>query len=275
MSRKYEFKNPFFNEYVFHCIVTATEEQKSNLPFDLYAFAHKENKAKDFADNASMEKKMAMLMHLGVGVSIWFAPPEFMNTTDLRATYDEYLSNKRKDSQMRMIKNKSFVMTDRDTMAQLVMMAQNCHDETFIMNRDYFQITEKLTLASEAKLDSVELARPAMVEFSLLCKFLLSVFKHHDHSEGPIGYNEVELSILLYLFVHRQAYIDQKNIANYLTPTYSKQQTRTSLIRLRQRRLIDLLPSTNHLVRKFSIASLGIKAIGNYLNRIVNETFNG
>jgi DNA-binding MarR family transcriptional regulator len=271
--RNYSITDPFFNEFVFNAIVNSSADQRARLPFDFYAVANFPGKAKIFADTATLERKMTMLSHLGISCSVWFSPPDHMNTEILQESMKEFKQMDRLTSQKKMIQNRQFVFCDRDMMASLNVMGQTCHHETFIMNRDYYQVTEQLTTLNDVKPSSIEAAKPAMSEYKLLTKFILQLILHRDMVDGLTSFKDLQLSILLYLFVHRNTYVDQKTISEYLYPAYKKSSVFDSLTRLRQRALIDRLPHSDRRIRRFAITGSGIQIVGNYMLRIVNQTF--
>jgi hypothetical protein len=265
---------PGFNEFVFYCIMSATNEQRQRLPFYLFNQATSKTKAKIFADKASMERKIQMLAYLGINFSLWFTKGETMNLDELMETLNGAADKlTRLTTQRRMIENKSFVFTDREVMAALHTKAQICHNDSFTYDRDYYKITKDLVAVDHDRSNSIEEAKSAMSEYKLLSKFLLALLMHKDHIDGLSVYKELELSIMLYLLIHRHTWVDQKAIAIDLTPPFTKNSIVSTLIRLRHRALIDRLPAKEKNVVKYTLTGLGTQIIGDYVRRCVNQAF--
>lgn len=269
-SRKYSLSDPAFNEFVYNSIATSTPDQRSRLPFDLHQHVTSKARIKKFVDTEPLERKLAMLAYLGIEVSVWLSPPEYMRKDIMLDTAKEF-ENDRYDQVNRMIRAKSFVFTDREIMSNMIMMAQNCHSETYIYNRDYHQLTNQITSLEEAKPGAADAAKEAMSEFKLLCKYNLHMLMQKDcHVDGFSTIKEIELAILFYLFIHRHDSVEPSAVCDYLYPAFQRTLVSSAILRLRESLYVNRLTATKKIV----ISGKGIQSIGNYLIRLNNQTFN-
>lgn len=261
--------DPFFNEFVFDCIVRAPGEARARLPYDLYKWAQTAAKAKQFSDSARLEVKLRMLTELGYAFALWVAPPEGLNYHTLLQTAEEYRDNRRADSIKKHLEGKNFVFTDREMMTMLVMMAQNCHSETYLINRDYHHLSNQVLEASRLELNTVEAARPALGDYKLLLKFVLSLLLNPEHVSGSTGFKPLELGVMIYLFLHRNAYAEQSALLDALGSQFKRAAILSALVRLRRGAYIDRCPASKKLI----LTGLGMHVLGCYLTRLTHLTF--
>lgn len=261
-SREYLVSDPNMNEYVFHCIVSAPPRLINKLPEDLFHHTKSIVKIRTFAQKASLEKKLEMLSHLGGAFSLMLHPPNYLTKIRMDKALLEYNAGKRLDTVNEMIKDKVFVITDKDVMAVHAIMSQNCHSETYMLNRDYALIAEDLVNTRYNNRDSE--VKSLMEDYKLTVKMILTTLLNQEHNMGQIGYKPREILVLLYLFINKSKYVDEQEIIKYFTTYIGKVSVRSAL---------GLLQNSLHVQRMpgkwwFSITGLGVQLVSSYVNRI-------
>lgn len=273
-KKKYRLNDPFFNEFIFHCIMTAPHDLKNKLPLELLRVTTTPEKAKGFAERASLEKKMEMYSRLGGAVSITFHPPDYLSKEKLHEILDGYLNDPdyRDKQTTEMINANVFVITDREIMAIHSLMAMNCHSETYSLNRDYAIIAAQVTSEKKFnnKLTDIEHIKSVMEDHKLLCKFMLYNLLHQNFADSLAGYNVRELMILIYLFLNRNKYVQMEQVQKFFQNTYSDNIVARTCYRLCESGHINQFTHT----WKYTISGTGIQVIAGYVNRILNQTLN-
>lgn len=268
----YQLNDPHFNEFVFFCISTAAQQQIAKLPTDLLRHTHSEFKIKAFSVKASLEKKIEMLSRLGVQCGLFFSVPENLKTDALKESYKSYILGQRLNDVNAMIANRQFVITSRDVMAVLAVMAQNCHSETYMLNRDYAILATEIAKAKniDKRIQDIGFVKEVMQDYKMLCKFLMYNIMHKDFVDATTGYSEKELLILLFLFINRSQFVPLAKIAQHYRTIYTSKQVSVVLHQLYQARHVERFP------RKFdySISGLGIQVLAQYIAKIINYTLN-
>lgn len=264
----YRIDDPFFSEYVFHVITTAKREQLNRVPFDLDKFTRSTTAAKAFAEKASLEQRLVMLSRLGIEWKLWVAPLPEMNKKIIIETLEKYKEENRLESVNKMIGDKHFVFGDRDIMTILGMMAQNCHSETYRINREYSRLCQEI-IDEETKLSTVESMKSLIEDNKLLTRFCLNVLLNQDYVDGQTAFDAEDIMVLNFLSLHRNTFIDQKRVIDKFSQ-YKQNTISRVLYKLHRAHYIDKFPAK----QRYCIANLGIQVLTNLLAKVVHRTVN-
>lgn len=264
----YRIDDPFFVEFVYHCIATAKREQLIRVPFDLDKFTKTPSAIKAFAEKASLEQRLVMLSRLGVEWKLWLAPMAEMNKQVIIETLQNYKEEARLESVNKMIGDKHFVFGDRDVMTILGMMAQNCHSETYRINRDYSLLAEQV-VEGETKLSNVESVKSLLEDHKLLLRFSLNVLLSQDYIDGQTSFDAEDIMVLQFLLLHKNTFVEQNKIIDKFNK-YKKNTITRVLYKLFKSHHIDKFPGK----QRYCIANLGVQVLTNLMARVVNRTMN-
>lgn len=272
-NRKIGLHDPFFSEYVYHCIATASPDQINKLPTQLLTHTHNKLRIKRFADKASMEQKIEMLSRLGVDCAFFFSTPEFLSIESIKQAYANYKENNRVKDVNQMIQQRMFVFASRDVMAILGVMAMNCHAETYRINREYSTLAAAIVNAKDIdkQVKDIELTKSSILDHKLIATLLLNNLEQQDFVSGMTAYKARELKVLLYLYVRRKShdsYTSLEAVQKRFATQYDKARIRMTLNQLNKALHIDKFPNKNQYV----ISATGIQLLVSYIARLVNQT---
>lgn len=266
---RYRLNNPYLNEFVFQCLLTAPQDVKNRLPINLLRFTHSVEKMKGFAETATLEKKLEMVSRLGGAFSLALHPPGYLSKEKLHEILDNYLSNNRLGDIDEMLEKNVFVITNREIMAIHTVMAMNCHSETYMLNRDYALIATKIAHNKlNTRINDVEHIKTVMEDHKLVCKFMLYNLLNQNFVDSTNGYKSKELMILNFLFLNRNKYVELSTIHDFFRTEYSARIVNVTL---------NKLEASHHVIKfpkhyRYAIGGIGIQVLGSYLNRIINHT---
>lgn len=259
----FRINDPWFNEFVYDCIDQATPEQRSRLPYQLIKYVHTPGKRKHFAEHALLEKKLEMLARLGISWSIRLTPSDNMSIKEeIIETYDNFRNGKRRADIEKMIKEKKFIFCDRDVMAVIGVMAQNCHSQTYMLNRDYGLLAKSAVNASQ--LHTSDQIKPLQDDFKIIVRLLLSNLMNQTFIDGLVGYQTEQIIILLYLYAFHGTYVEEKTIVSYFNGICKARSLQVTLYLLLKSNQVIRLPGT----KQYSIAPLGAQVVIEYTARV-------
>ena len=265
----YRVEDPYMNEYVFHCIVTAPPHLIDKLPPHLHRFTRSVSTAKRFVQKSSLEKKLQMLSALGGAFSLVLHPPRYLNKVKMEKVLKHFLEGRRLADVNEMIKEKVFVITDKDVMAVFAIMAQSCHSETYMLNKDYSLIvTEMVKKKFPDRKANDEDLKGLLEDHKLVCQFLLNCLMNQEYVNGMVGYRPTEIMLLLYLFVNKNKYVAENDLRRFFTSQVGRSGVMAAIRHLEQSLHIQKLPS----VWSYTITGLGVQLISSYVNRVVAMT---
>lgn len=267
-NRSYRIQDPTFNEFLFHVIMSATTKQKSRLPYDLIRWTYAPGEAKNFCEKAPLEQRLEMLARLGIQWKVWLAPPDGMKKSTLTETLEQYKDEQRLQSINGMISEKQFVFGDRDVMTVLSMMAQNCHSETYRINREYSKLAATIVDASTKGPSEAHVFKKVLEDYRLLLKFVLNILQSQDFVDGLSAFERDEIMVLVFLFGHRNAYIDIKTISKQFNAHFTAGKIRSTIGGLIRAGHVDKFPGKS----RYTITSAGVQTIANFLGRAIYQT---
>lgn len=264
--------DPFFNEFVYHCIVSSPAEFRNKLPTNYLKHTTSKERIKRFSDKASLEQKIEMLSRLGVGFASFFSIPEHLSSEELREAYKNYKESNNYDSVNDMIKKRQFVFCSRDVMAILGIMGQNCHSNTYMINREYSTIaTEIKNFAEVKKVKDREIVKQVMEDNKMIIKLMMFNLQNQSFVDSMTGYKAIDLMILMFLFLRMDGtttiFTPLKKIQTHFKNEFSAMAVSNALRGLYKSLHVERFPARYD----YAITGLGIQVLFSYITRIVNN----
>lgn len=252
--------------------MTSTPDLRNKLPTDLLKHTHSQARAKTFADKASLELKIEMLSRLGIESCVFFSLPEYLNKEAFLKTYKDYKANNRLKSMDDMIEKKQFAFASRELMSVLAVMGQNCHHDTYMLNREYATLAGEIAQMSKhaPKIKDIELVKSVMEDHKMIVTLLMFNLLNQTFVDSFSAFTVRELEIMMYLFIQRKGseYLPIDTVCEHFKNKYSKQTISAALHKMHKSFHIDRFPRT----QKYAIASLGIQVLCSYISRLLNST---
>ncbi len=257
--------DPYFNEYVFDCIRNSTIEQRQKLTGILLKACKNVDSAKKFADKASFEMKIVMLTRLGMKFGIFYSKPENFSVKGIKEIYDQHNGENKLSALNKTLERQTFVQTDKDIHLCLAMLSQMCHNETYMLNREYLFAGESID-----GFESQELASSSEINSSVeAAKFVSKLLLHSTlglETEAT-GANRVMMIILMYLFWHRSQNISIIKLQSSLKP-YRKVTIQNALKKLND---LSYVQKSGH-DKTWTISGMGITVLTNFIDRMIRAS---
>jgi hypothetical protein len=262
--------DPYLSEYVFHCILNAPQDVKNKLPTRLIKHTHSVERIKSFAMKAKLGQKLEMIARLGGAFALHLHPPGWFSADKVKEIMNNFLNNQRDKDVQEMVDKKIFVTTDRETLAVFYLMAMNCHNGTYILNRDYATMATQIVCSEKVntKINDIESMKSAMEDQKLIMKFMLYSIISHSFTDMDRSYHTKEITVLLLLFVNRHTYVTLQMQQDFFQGIYSPTLVHRILMRLVKENLVNKI----HGQWKYTVSSQGIQMLGRMLGRIANST---
>jgi len=266
----YRLDDPFLNEYIFQVILNAPQELKNKLPLRLLKYTHSVERIKRFAERAKWETKFEMLVRLGGAFSIALHPPGWLTKEKLKEIIDNYLRGERSSDVNEMVEKNIFVVTDREISVAYNLMAMNCHNETYMLNRDYPMIATQITLGKKInpRISDVDLIKSVMEDYKLLVKFILYTLINRNFTDMHTAFKARELFVLLYLFLNKSNYVEASVMHTFFQTSYSARVINVTLTKLCENLYVQKFPGK----WMYAISGLGIQILAEFVNRVINQT---
>jgi hypothetical protein len=262
-------KDPFLNEYVFDCIVNSTIQQRKNLTGYLLKFTKNKTTARLFADDASFEMKLIMLARLGKSFKIIFESDEGFQVKRLKDIYHDYKLASRVATANEMLGRSTFVVSDKDVHVFLGILAQNCHSETYMMNRDYLRAGYVATQWEGAELPNSSEIHSSIEATKFVVRMILNASMSLDYVDGLTGVDDKMMRIMLYLYPYRNSYKSYKEILEYFKGTLRPKEIRLSLNGLKK--ILYIQQMTRE--KSYTLTGIGVQNTLMFAQRILSSSF--
>lgn len=257
--------NPYLNEFVYDQMVKATTEQKIKLGGRLLKYMKNSRVAKAFATKSTIEDKAIMLAKLGVSFS-WCLN---LSKQKLNEIYEEHSESTASKLSNAMLKEKVFVVTDKQIMSFLGIMAANCHGETYMMNRDFF------TMGYKVKEFRKEFSNPTNREIKEgvliakdLSRLFLGAMTASRFSDGIFGISSFSLELLMYLYSREKEYITEEEIRSYFGSLYRNFKLTTAIKNLSEAMYIE--KGEGDFVRSYKVTAWGADTVLKFERKVFN-----
>lgn len=209
--------NPVVSEFVYDCLMKTTVEQKKSLNGKYLKATRTSRTAKAFALKSTMEEKAILLSKLGVQFSWNFN----LTKKRLKELFDgkDYV----RPSQLAdiMLKEKVVIVTDKQIVQYLGLMAANCHSEIWLMNRDFLRAGHLVKdWRKEYFSATVSHVRNSNSTTRGIAKLLVNSIATTKLCESILGIPETSLSVLLYMYSREAEFIPELDVRNFFNNLY-------------------------------------------------------
>lgn len=210
-------QNPIVSEFVYDCLMKATLEQKKNLNGKLLRATRTSRTAKAFAMKSTQEEKAILLAKLGVSFSWNFnlSKKRLMELFENRKTMTP--------TQLTdlMLREKIVIVTDKQVVQFLGVMAANCHSEIYLLNRDFLKAGY---MAREFRKEYFSTTLSELKTANLSAKWMARTMVNNIVSgkfcEALFDMPETSICVLLFMFSKDKEFITEQEIRLYFNGIY-------------------------------------------------------
>ena len=203
---------PGFGEYLYRVMVSATEEQKMNIDPALLRYFKDERTIHRFCANQTFSKQLLVFTGLGYDWTLHFAPNSDIIDTTLCTIIDQFrYPDKRLDVVEGMVRNKVFMMGNREMMIISQMGAMNCQTGVYHISEFTKALLKKRRgfNQTESYPDMIQRSIDTYAEFN---KLALTTANAAEYANTVLNLTDLQLRILQALFDKRNAAMPSKEI---------------------------------------------------------------
>lgn len=263
--------DPFLNQFVYDCLWLATKEQRQNLKGKEIRPLKSSKIARNFAANSNLEEKIALLSRLGISFFFGFGTMDNQVLTDLHKKYKE---DKLIPAVKELIDRRVFVVTSKEVMMYMGLMASNVHSDSYVMNRNYLKMGYHINHWKKDEISPVDDAvNDSMTAAREISKIMIHSILLSNYGDEFGGLNEVGICILLFLFSKKGFDCPEIDIKNLIEPLYNPQKTTLSIKKCIDNKFI--MKSLKNIKKPaYRITDLGVQAAMKFQARVLNVSAN-
>lgn len=253
--------NPVVSEYLYDCMVNATNEQKSNLKLKYLKAIKNSKTAKVFSAKSTMEEKAILLAKLGIRFSWVF------NLSKQRL--NELVKGKEKPSKLAdiMLSEKVMIVTDKQVLQYLNLMAANCHSEVYMMNRDFLKVGYTLTDWKKDHYNTnLQEVKDSFKATKDMCKLMVGAMINSKLSVTMFGIPETAFTILLFMYSKDKEFLTESEIKLQFNGIYRNFKIGKSTNELLRASYIEKSFLTS--AKEYRVTSMGAEAVLRFEKKI-------
>lgn len=196
--------DPFVSEFIYDTIINATLDQRRFLNGKYQKVGRSKRKARAFSVTSTLEEKALMLAKLGVSFA-WVFNMDKAKFKEISAEIKGMSNLQITDM---MLREKMFVITDKQFLFFAGLMASNSHSETWMLNRDFltasYRLNEWKQQYGNATLGASKDSTPASRD---MAKVMLNTIIFSQYALGAFDVNDAEMAVLLYFLSKEKEFI--------------------------------------------------------------------
>lgn len=273
------FFDPKHNEWLYDIFSNLNAEQKALLNNREQRLLRNKGQLKKFIATGDYDKIHILLTKLGIQWSTVYYVPDLFDPELIKKAYRQY-SMKGKSVKMldEMLRQKVFVLNDKDVATSLAMMSMTCHSSAWVCNMEFIKIRQTTNEAmaniskgmSEKNMNAqFNQAYNGMKVIARLSNqiMLISSFL------GNLDLMPLDYIMMNYLFFHQNNYINIETIKQEFRSEYKPMSIGLRMVFLWKKGYVDKMPAEER-ERRFRITASGILVLGQIYNYIVNHAAN-
>jgi hypothetical protein len=263
--------NPFLNAFTYDVAYGLTPEQKRNLNGRYLKYVRNDKTATTFANTADIEERAIFFAKIGMPFAWVFGD---LNNDALTEIYHTYKKQGQAKALDKTAEQKVFVVTNREIMRLLGLMASNVHTETYMLNRDFHKAGyHTQNWKKEIVVPHNEAVKEGLHSSRELARILTTTLLSVKDIPAFAGITDCSMAILLFLFSKDSADTLEIDIRAKIQPSFMP-----SKVTLGLRKLVEC----QYLERSFrdtkkiaySITAIGISVAMRFQKRLFDLTYN-
>jgi hypothetical protein len=258
---------PIFNDFIYTILYNATAEEKQGLSGRYLTALKDEKQAAKFIETATREEKEYLLAHFGFQF-LYVICPEKIAATKLKDFIKEQQEKGYSVSDLRQ--QGFYAHTDKEIIHLLGLAAKAIHNPNYFLNleinRQGYHV-KKWSRQSPVKEDAA--TKEVMDNDNVLMRTLLSSSITMNYQPGLSGLSEVQLQILLFMYINRQKYISYEDLNNLFAGYKGKYKEGNFASSIRALVSEQLIQKSAIEKDQITITGIGIKKCIEYRNAVL------
>lgn len=260
--------DPILNEFVYTVLYHSTLEEKRGLRGKYLKISRNSKAAKTFATTSSREEKDYILAHFGIESFTVFAK-RGTGLLKFKEILEKFEKNKKVAALSAIAEERIFVTSDKEFLRLLTFMSSAIHHHTHSLNLELIRQGYHIQKwAKQYKNEKDMQTKEADACAKLLARTCLSANFMMEAWPGNTGYTALEMKILLYLYTVPHLSVPKGVLFGKFMGYTNGHKFSGALRALEAEQLV-----LRHCIdgdNEFMITGLGVKQIGEYVNRVIN-----
>lgn len=263
-AKKQIILDPFVSEFVYYCIMNSTVEQRKQLNGKFLYATRTSKKAKTFSVKSTDEEKRILLSKLGIEFAWVFNIDKQKLDTLFETSGKKTLLELNK----MMIEQRVMVVTDKQVMTFLGVMASNCHSESWLINREYMSFGYRVKeWRKEYEHPTNREIKESLMSMRDMAKVMLNTILAAKSIEDQFGVSETAMTVLLYLVSRQKEFVTEFEMKTYLRGLYREFRINVALKSLMLSRHIE--KNVGATRPEYRITSIGINVAMNFQKKAI------
>jgi len=260
VDKKSSLNISLLNEFVYTILFNASSEDKKGLHGKYLAACENEKTAKKFLETATREEKEYLMSQFGYQFYYLISPYKPSNTS-LR---DVVETNGYKITDIK--KGGFYIHSDKEIMHLVGLTCKSVHTPSYAMNLEMLRQSYhvKKWARTFLKDESSEIAEAD----SVLMRTLLSATITMNYQAGLTGLSDIQIQILLYLYINRnkeKSFSDIENMFSGYKGRYTPSGFKSAINSL----ILNQFVQRSVVDKSLTITSLGIKKCQEYRDAVL------
>lgn len=282
-KRKYAYKDPYEDEYIFHQLSNYPDWAKAKLsPVEQKIFLNASSMRK-FVSSATADQKRLILAKANIFTITLYVDMNKelpLSLENFNKIYKQFESvEARKKIIDEIIQRNVFAISSREVISFAYLIAQNCHTTYWYVNRDYKKIYESAELVKNKNLSNFDgITDSAKVKDTFnarkyIAKLIASIFESENHLRFHMKMDWVDVIILSILFVHQDTFVYRESICQRMY-MYSARSVGGRLASLHREGYVDIDRGEPRRLR-YTLAERGMEVYCDYIEKVCHKAIEG
>lgn len=243
------------NELAFDVLFHLSQPDKKSLlsPGELRA-TRTAKKAIHYANQMSIDEKLILFAKIGISYSLVIHNKGWKLKDWIKKTKD--LTNAQKMTEAAKIK--LVVVSNKDIINNLSVMANLTHSDTFLLNMDFHRVGHFVNAWKDRKPNEGSL-QDSLEDSKIINKLALVTSLAIKAIRGNTEIGDLDINILMFLYDNRKNYVTREVIDGFLGSQYRKQIITAAVQRLVEKELIERNPTITK--PEYQITGTGIRSV--------------
>ena len=268
MAKHDTIRLPILNAITYDVIYNLPKDKVNELPINYRRMVLSEIKARNFAEKASWDERMAFFALIGFRFSFTIFPSELYNGVQVHDFIKLYNKGEIQEAKKKQVSLHVYSTTDKQLMHAYNVMGVASNHESVLRALDFNKIGNIIKDWSK-KLDSPEqLELLNTVDNSdLLVETITNASIASIATKEMFGIRTIDMQLLLKLYVNRTKFYTKEEMQKLFTGIWQKQKITNAMKFLFNYGFLDeYLYST---VQKFTINGKGIAKVQEFINYVI------
>jgi hypothetical protein len=273
LSKVKRFQDPGLAEFIYTVAATAPLSAKRHLPEKFYNKIKTEGAAKKFARTATDDQKKEFLSYFGFKTITLLSNHDSIWNPDLQSILRKYEADKKTTTLAEIINENIYLVSDKKTFDMLSRHADFIDTPLYKMHMEMLRVQKGQSgWGSRLESEDNELAKKKELAIVDYLKVMYSGVEDLLLCDRYFEISPIEFKALLFLFFHKNEYVDYDTIQKELHGFVSIKEARPII-----RELLEGLYIQQHSdVRKkeFTITAKGVRSVMNFATRSITKLNN-